>query len=68
MKRILRFFGLVPVDDVIAALNKEAEFYWDLRKNCTAEDIRYGQTPEKHAHYAQCCLDLKALVHLLNKE
>ena len=68
MKRILRFFGLVTVRDVMQALDKESQYYWEERKKLSEpKDILEENASHYFAHYSQCCKDLKMTIHLLNK-
>lgn len=69
MKRILRFFGLVPVNDVIELLNNESKYWIQKRKELNnTEDILKENYTNQFSNYSQCCLDLKTSIHLLNKK
>lgn len=68
VKKILRFFGLVTVNDVVKMLDDEAKEYYKMRKTLsTTEDILKENSENRLANYSQCCLDLKLSVYLLHK-
>ena len=68
MKYILRIFGLVRIKDVNKMLDEEAKTYYKMRKELeTHEEILIENSKNRLSNYAQCCLDLKLSVYLLNK-
>lgn len=68
MKKILRVFGLVTVNDVVKMLDEEAKDFSKMRKELTtSEEIWKENSENRLANYSQCCLDLKISVYLLNK-
>ena len=68
MKKILRLFGLVTINDVVKMLDKEAKEYHKMREELkTSEEIWKENSENRLSSYCQCCLDLKVSVYLLNK-
>jgi hypothetical protein len=68
MKKILRLFGLVTINDVVKMLDEEAKEFRKMRKELeTSEEIWKENSENRLANYSQCCLDLKINVYLLHK-